>query len=85
VPPLWGEDSFNGGAGMGQIAYAASYIRATMPPGTDYQAPILSVQEAWDVAAFMIANPHPIAPPEIETVPLPAETPADSDQAAGSP
>jgi thiosulfate dehydrogenase len=85
VPPLWGEDSFNGGAGMGQIAYAASYIRATMPPGTDYQAPVLSVQEAWDVAAFMIANPHPIAPPEIETVPLPTETPVDSDQAAEFP
>jgi len=64
VPPLWGDDSFNGGAGMGQIYYAASFIRANMPSGIEYQSPALTVQEAWDVAAYMIANPHPIAPPE---------------------
>lgn len=66
VAPLWGPGSFNGGAGMGQIAYAASYIRATMPIGVDYREPVLTVQEAWDVAAYMISNPHPIAPPEPE-------------------
>lgn len=64
VPPLWGEGSFNGASGMGQTAYAASFIRANMPIGTDYREPILSVQEAWDVAAYIISNPHPLAPPE---------------------
>ncbi len=64
VPPLWGDGSFNAAAGMGRIAYAASFIRANMPVGTDYTAPVLTVQEAWDVAAYVISNPHPIAPPE---------------------
>lgn len=79
VPPLWGPGSFNGGAGMGQIAYAASYIRATMPIGVDYSEPILTVQEAWDVAAFMIANPHPVAPPE--ALPEPEVTSEEATEA----
>jgi thiosulfate dehydrogenase len=73
VPPLWGEGSFNGGAGMGQLFYAASFIRSNMPTGVDYRTPTLTVQEAWDVAAFMIANPHPIAPPEPEPEPAAEE------------
>ncbi|HUU25074.1 MAG TPA: c-type cytochrome, partial [Methyloceanibacter sp.] len=83
VPPLWGDDSFNGGAGMGQLFYAASFIRANMPTGVDYQTPALSVQEAWDVAAYMIANPHPIAPreplpdPALEAETVEEETPAN--------
>lgn len=79
VPPLWGPGSFNGGAGMGQTAYAASYIRATMPVGVDYAEPILTVQEAWDVAAYMIANPHPVAPPETEPA---AETSEETPEEA---
>lgn len=66
VPPLWGDGSFNAAAGMAKTAYAASFIRANMPTGADYQAPVLSVQEAWDVAAYMISHPHPLAPPEPE-------------------
>lgn len=69
VPPLWGGGSFNGGAGMGRIAYAASFIRANMPMGTDYKTPVLTVQEAWDVAAYVNSKPHPIAPPEPEPEP----------------
>jgi len=72
IPPLWGDGSFNGGAGMGQIAYAASYIRPNMPPGSHYQAPALTVQEAWDVAAYMNSKPHPLAPPEKVEVPAAA-------------
>ncbi len=84
VPPLWGEESFNGGAGMGQLFYAASFIRANMPPGVDYRAPTLTVQEAWDVAAYMIANPHPIAPPEPEPEPA-AEEGAGEEEAPAAP
>lgn len=85
VPPLWGPDSFNGGAGMGQIAYAASYIRATMPVGVDYREPTLTVQEAWDVAAYMISNPHPIAPPEPAPETPAPETPAPETLAPETP
>lgn len=86
VPPLWGEDSFNGGAGMGQIAYAASYIRANMPIGVDHENPVLSVQDAWDVAAYMIVHPRPVAPARqpvapmiIEELPIPAPPEAEAE------
>lgn len=87
VPPLWGPDSFNGGAGMGQIAYAASYIRANMPVGVTYENPVLSVQEAWDVAAYMIVHPRPIAPapePAVSMVieELPITPPPDAEPPA---
>jgi thiosulfate dehydrogenase len=63
IPPLWGDDSFNAGAGMAKLAYAAAYIRANMPFGIRYLDPVLSEQQAWDVAAFMISKPRPPAPP----------------------
>jgi cytochrome c len=59
-----GEASFNAGAGMAKTAYAASYIHDNMPFGINYQTPVLTVQQAWDVAAYMISKPHPPAPPE---------------------
>ena len=62
IPPLWGEDSFNQAAGMSKLAYAAAYIHANMPFGVNYEAPLLTVQQAWDVASYMIAKPRPPAP-----------------------
>ena len=59
IPPLWGNASFNAGAGMAKTAYAASYIHDNMPFGITYQTPMLSVQQAWDVAAYIISKPHP--------------------------
>jgi thiosulfate dehydrogenase len=58
-PPLWGPDSFNDGAGMHRLITAANYIRANMPFGTTYRAPVLSVDDAWDVAAFINSQPRP--------------------------
>jgi len=62
IPPLWGDASFNEAAGMSKLAYAAAYIRANMPFGVDYEAPVLTVQQAWDVAAYMVSKPRPPAP-----------------------
>jgi len=58
-PPLWGADSFNDGAGMHRLIAAANYVRANMPFGTTYRAPVLSVEDAWDVAAFVNSQPRP--------------------------
>jgi len=66
IPPLWGDDSFNKGAGMAKLAYAASYIRANMPFTINYEDPVLSVQQAWDVAAYMTGKPRPPAPAETD-------------------
>jgi thiosulfate dehydrogenase len=49
---------------MAKTAYAASYIHDNMPYGISYRDPVLNVQQAWDVAAYLISNPHPPAPPE---------------------
>ena len=58
-PPLWGPDSFNDGAGMHRLIASASFIHANMPFGTHYDAPALSVEDAWDVAAYVNTQPRP--------------------------
>lgn len=62
IPPLWGDDSFNAGAGMARLDYAAAYIHDNMPFGIDYQDPVLSVQQAWDVAAYLVSKPRSADP-----------------------
>lgn len=62
VPPLWGADSFNDGAGMARLSVAANFIHFNMPHGTDYTDPRLSVDDAWDVAAYMLSHPRPAKP-----------------------
>jgi thiosulfate dehydrogenase len=59
IPPLWGANSFNSAAGMAKIETAAAFIHANMPVGTDYREPILTEQQAWDVAAFITSMPRP--------------------------
>ena len=59
IPPLWGNDSFNAAAGMSRIDIAAAFIHANMPIGASDREPILTQQQAWDVAAFMTAKPRP--------------------------
>jgi thiosulfate dehydrogenase len=59
VPPLWGADSFNDGAGMARLITAANFIHFNMPHGADYVNPQLTVEQAWDVAAYLISQPRP--------------------------
>ncbi|CAN5434984.1 hypothetical protein BH11BAC3_BH11BAC3_11240 [soil metagenome] len=58
-PALWGENSFNDGAGLYRISNMAKYVKYNMPFGTSYQSPQLSDKEAWDVAAFANSQPRP--------------------------
>lgn len=59
VPPLWGPDSFNDGAGMARLTTAANFVHSNMPNGTDYLSPRLSPEDAWDVAAYVLSQPRP--------------------------
>ena len=59
MPPLWGSDSFNDGAGMARLITAANFIHFNMPHGADYLNPQLTVEQAWDVAAYVISQPRP--------------------------
>ena len=59
VPALWGSRSFSVGASMARVERAASFVRHNMPfdkPGT------LTDQQAFDVAAFVDAQPRPDSP-----------------------
>ena len=64
-PPLWGPHSYNWGAGMASLSNAAPFILRNMPlskPGS------LTVQEAWDVAAWIDSQPRPKDPRQTGTV-----------------
>lgn len=58
-PPVWGPDSFNTGAGMHRLIMSARFIHANMPLGTTFESPLLTAEEAWDVAAFINAQERP--------------------------
>jgi thiosulfate dehydrogenase len=58
-PALWGEHSFNDGAGLYRISNFAKYVKYNMPQGANYQNPMLSDEEAWDVAAFVVSRNRP--------------------------
>lgn len=58
-PPLWGPRSFNWGAGMSKISAAAAFVHANMPYGGGRQ---LTLQQAWDVAAFLDSHSRPQDP-----------------------
>lgn len=59
-PPLWGEQSYNTGAGIYRISRLAGYIKANMPIGATYLEPLLNDEDAWDIAAFVNTQPHPL-------------------------
>jgi len=58
-PPLWGPNTFNDGAGMARIITFANFIHFNMHHGTDYFDPQLSIEQAWDVAAYVVSQPRP--------------------------
>lgn len=59
VPPVFGMESYNEGAGMNQVEKAAGFIWANMPKGEERS---LSHQEAKDVAAFLHMRHRPTNP-----------------------
>jgi thiosulfate dehydrogenase len=54
-PPLWGDYSFNEGAGLHRVLTAAKFIKAKMPLGKAD----LDDNDAFDVAAFINSKPRP--------------------------
>lgn len=66
APPLWGENSFNDGAGMHTLPRLSAFIYDNMP----YENPNLTVEQALDIAGFIILQdrPHFEAKPTPEVV-----------------
>lgn len=63
-PPLWGSKSYQEGSSMHRVLKAASFIKYNMPNlTTTLEKPVLTDQEALDVAAFIndgSIHPRPI-------------------------
>jgi thiosulfate dehydrogenase len=55
-PPLWGPRSFNDGAGIHGIDRMAAFVQHNMPQN---RMGILSAQDAFDVSAYIHAQPRP--------------------------
>ncbi|WP_189362311.1 c-type cytochrome [Algibacter mikhailovii] len=84
-PPLWGDDSYNNGAGMTRVITAAQFIKGNMPFGTTYDAPVLTDEEAYDVAGYINMQNRPIKPntendfPDIKKKPVSTPYPPYAD------
>ncbi len=59
-PPLWGAYSYNIGASIYRISKMAGFVKNNMPFGASHDFPQLSNEEAWDVAAFVNTQYHPL-------------------------
>jgi thiosulfate dehydrogenase len=53
-PPVWGNDSFNDGAGMHQLENLAAFSHENMPKGN----PDLTAEDALDTAAYVTSQPR---------------------------
>lgn len=54
-PPVWGEMSYNNGAGLARVDKLAAWLKVAMPLGD----PSLSEQDSLDIAAFVNSHPRP--------------------------
>ncbi len=58
-PPLWGEDSYNDGAGMNRVITAAEFIKSNMPYlQATWDNPKLTDEEAFNVAGYINSFPR---------------------------
>lgn len=58
-PPIYGLDSYNDGAGMYRQLTAYRFILANMPQGATHDAPVLTPDQAYDVAAYINTQERP--------------------------
>lgn len=73
-PPLWGEESFNIGAGMARVYKAAAFVKYNMPMGIQTQGlwghgNVLTDQDAVDVSGYFTQKPRPDFPDKVNDWP----------------
>jgi thiosulfate dehydrogenase len=78
VPPLWGTDSYNIGAGMARILTAAAYALHNMPLGTKFTAPVLTDADAYDVAGYLVSQDRPVKSDLDKDYPIRLQKPVDA-------
>jgi thiosulfate dehydrogenase len=77
-PPLWGPDSYNNGAGMSRLLTLAAYARHNMPLGTTFDAPVLTDEQAYDVAGYIVTRDRPKKSNLDEDFPVRLQKPIDT-------
>jgi thiosulfate dehydrogenase len=77
-PPLWGPDSYNNGAGMSRLLTAAAYAMHNMPLGTRFDAPVLTDEQAYDVAGYIVSQNRPEKPNLDKDFPIRLQKPIDA-------
>lgn len=67
-PPLWGNDTYNHGAGMHRVITAAQFIKGNMPYLlATLDNPVLTDEESYHVAAYINSFDRPQKPnPEVD-------------------
>lgn len=61
-PPLWGPESYNEASNMFRNIKLATFLRANMPLGATAKSPLLTTEEAFDLASFIndrASHPRP--------------------------
>lgn len=59
-PPLWGPNSYNSAASTYRLSRFAGFVYNNMPNlEASYDKPVLTVENAWDVAAYVCSKPRP--------------------------
>ncbi|GAN81391.1 c-type cytochrome [Acidocella aminolytica] len=74
-PPVWGDKSYNAGAGLANPVKLATWVKGNMPLGN----PHLTEQEAFQVAMYIDTHPRPDF---VLSKHLPANAPADEYNAS---
>lgn len=59
-PPLWGPNSYNAISTIYRISKFAGFVRYNMPYPVTYKNPVLTDEQAWDVAAYVNSMQHPL-------------------------
>ena len=59
-PAVWGPDSFNNGAGLNRLLTTMRFLKQNMPQGASHKATVLTDDEAYDVAAYVVSKPRPV-------------------------
>jgi thiosulfate dehydrogenase len=77
-PPLWGQDSYNNGAGMSRLLTAAAYALHNMPLGTRFDVPVLTDEQAYDVAGYIVTHERPKKGNLDEDFPIRLQKPIDT-------
>lgn len=59
-PPLWGNHSFNAVATLYRLSKFAGFIQNNMPYPINFNNPVLTNEQAWDIAAYVNSNDRPV-------------------------